>query len=553
MMITDPNSFPAAIHEQPWPKFSLVLEQPPNFDRWTKTKPGERWVPFPPGRAAIHLKCIKSDTDRLVKLVAVAKTKSIWLDEFGKCFPSEVVTKEAVEADREAYDSIINGHMAVMHSYGKAYVPGLLKARSYFQVEKLPAADGTIKVHMMCVRDILQDIEFGGKKVFQCVLRSDGNSRYQVYFKARCPATCSFVREFLKCPAAQITCYLTKRGVNKKSASDFAKKCFDHSQLLKVVHAKYNSTLKIAYVKADATDMDIGMAAREDDFIDRFGHLTEQQIADELAKDEQVNFDPALYDFEGGQSVTSIHPGTRGPQRGTGVSIGKSQYSLASAAASKDQLDEDEEDDETSITSQRQVTFAMLNKDGTEMEALALPAREEVERDEPSEDDEEVTSDPEHKDTIQYALWVAAGADPLLVEQMLDQLETEILSSMDGVELDGTVAALITDEMRVRLRLDAQQAEETELRYIEILRSALQKEYGINNDDSDNQFPSSEFGDETGLPTLDSAGALVDTGPPQGSSNQSTSSGKRPTTSSTALSTDESLPSGTAQTGGSPG
>jgi hypothetical protein len=187
------------------------------------------------------------------------------------------------------------------------------------------------------------------------------------------------------------------------------------------------------------------------------------------------------------------------------------------------------------------------------MEALALPYREEVERDDPSEEDEEATSDPEHKDSIQNALWVAAGADPILVEQMLDQLETEILSSMDGVELDGTVAALITDEMRVRLRLDAKQAEETELRYIEILRSALQKEYGINNDDSDNQFPSSEFGDETGLPTPDSTGALVDTGPPQGSSNQATSSGKRPTTSSTALSTDESLPSGTAQTGGSPG
>ncbi len=44
---------------------------------------------------------------------------------------------------------------------------------------------------------------------------------------------------------------------------------------------------------------------------------------------------------------------------------------------------------------------------------------------------------------------------------MLDQLESEILSSMDGVELDAAVAALITDEMRVRLRLDAQQAEET--------------------------------------------------------------------------------------------
>ena len=325
MMLTDPNSFPAAVHEQPWPKYSLVLEQPLSFDKF---KQGE-WTPFPLGRAAIHLKCIKSDTDRFVKLVAVAKTKRIWLDEFGKCFPSEVVTKAVVEADREAYDSILNRHMAVMHSYGKSYVPGLLKAWSYFQVEKLPTADGTITSHSICVRDILQDIEFGGKKVFQCVLQSDGNSRYQVYYKARCAATCSFVREFLKCPAAQITCCLMKRGVNKKSATNFAKKCFDHNQLLKVANAKYNSTLKLAYVKADETDMDIGMAAREDDFIDRFGHLTEQQIAEELAKDDPSNFDPALYDFEGGQSVTSIHPGVKGPQQGKGTSIGKTNLVLS--------------------------------------------------------------------------------------------------------------------------------------------------------------------------------------------------------------------------------
>ncbi len=402
MMLTDPYSFPAAIHDQPWPKYSLVLEQPPNFDKWTKTKPGKRWVPFPLGRAAIHLKCIKSDTERLVKLVAIAKTKRIWLDEFGKCFPSEVVTKESVEADREAYDSIINGHMAVMHSYGKAYVPGLLKARSYFPVEKLPDANRIIKSHMMCVRDIVQDIEFGGKKVFQCVLRSDGNSRYQVYFKARCPATCSFVREFLKCPAAQITCYLTKRGVTTKTASDFAKKCFDHNQLLKVVQAKYNSTLKIAYVKADATDMDIGMAAREDDFIDRFGHLSEEQIADELAKDNQGNFDPALYDFEGGQSVTSIHPGVKGPRRGTGVSIGKSLFSLASVAASEDELEEEVED-KAGIIPQRQVRFAMENEDGTEMEVLALPNRAEDEANEPSEVEDKNVTAPEYKDNIDYA------------------------------------------------------------------------------------------------------------------------------------------------------
>jgi hypothetical protein len=77
---------------------------------------------------------------------------------------------------------------------------------------------------------------------------------------------------------------------------------------------------------------------------------------------------------------------------------------------------------------------------------------------------------------------LASSAAPLLVE---------------------AAAALITNEMRVRLRLDAQQAEETELSYIDLLRRALQERCGINKDDSNIHSQSSEFGDDTGLPTKD--------------------------------------------------
>ena len=303
----DPQSFPDELHGSSWPKYSLVLEQPVSFDR---PKPGE-WKPFPLNRAAIHLKCIKTDTERFTKLISVAKTKGLWLDEFGKCFPSEVVTKAAVEADRDAYDSILNGHMAVMHSYAKSYVPGLLKVRNYFSVTFLPDATGAVYSHNVCVRDILQDVEFGGKKVFQCVLRADGNQRYQVYFKARCSSTCAFVREYLKCPAAQVYFYLIKRGAVKAEAIAFTRRCFDHTQLQKVNKAKYNPALKLGYVKMDNSEMDIGMAAREDDFIDRFGHLTKEQISAELKKEEEDKLDPAVYDFENGQSVTSIHGGRK--------------------------------------------------------------------------------------------------------------------------------------------------------------------------------------------------------------------------------------------------
>jgi hypothetical protein len=543
MMLLDPNQFPADVHEQPWPKYSLVLEQPVSFNKF---KSGA-WVPHPPERAAIHLKCIKSDTARFVKLVAVAKTKRIWLDEFGKCFPSEVVTQDAVEADTEAYDSIINGHMAVMHSYGKLYVPGLLKARSYFPVEKLPNAAGEIINHSICVRDILQDIEFGGKKVFQCVLRSDGNSRYQVYFKARCPATTSYVREFLKCPAAQITCYLTKRGVTKKSATAFAKKCFDHNQLLKVAHAKYNNTLKLAYVKSEEVDMDIGMAAREDDFIDRFGHLTEQQIAEEMAKEDPGNFDPALYDFDGGQSVTSIHPGAAGPQQGSGISIGKSLYSLASEAADDFQI-EDTAETEQWPNSGNMVSFATMHEDGTESPGLLLPDRADR-TDDPSSSDSDHNED---SGTAAYALWIAAGEDPITVEKILDQLEAEISCGMDGVEIESDVTSLITDDIRVRLRLDAQSAEESELRYIDQLRSALQEKFGLHSNECESFSSFSDHGDDRGYTSLTPPGCFEGSGLPQGSSNQAFSSGMDSTTLAAAQSTDGSQLYGTAQTGGNP-
>ncbi len=166
MISLDPQNFPKEVHGQPWPQYSLVLEQPVSFER---TKPGE-WVPPSLLRAAVHLKCAQSDSARFVNLVAAAKSNRVWLTEFGKCFPSAVATKANYEADRDLYDSIVNGHMAVMHSYGKQYVPGLLDALSMHLVTKLPDAHGVVHTHRMCIRDILQDVEFGDKKVFACVL-----------------------------------------------------------------------------------------------------------------------------------------------------------------------------------------------------------------------------------------------------------------------------------------------------------------------------------------------------------------------------------------------
>jgi hypothetical protein len=133
--------------------------------------------------------------------------------------------------------------------------------------------------------------------------------------------------------------------------------------------AQYNKTLKLAYVPLDESEMDMGAAAREDDFIDRYGHLSEEEIK-ALTKE---SVDPAQYDFENGQSVTTINRRKKkGPQKAKEASIGPSRYSLRSTT-SVDEVDEDDIIDDLGST---KVTFAMLASDGTETNRLVLPDKE---------------------------------------------------------------------------------------------------------------------------------------------------------------------------------
>ena len=168
LMKNDPSAFPTAIHGAPWPDYELVLEQPADFDQ---TLPGEPYVPKPLRRRAIHIKCAKADVQRFVFLVAAAKGNRIWLDEFAKCFPSEIMTKRMYAEDESTYNEVVNTHMAAQFSYAKSYVPGLLQARVDFKVQCLPDAQGKIVTHTVSIRSILQDVEFAGKKVFQSLLQ----------------------------------------------------------------------------------------------------------------------------------------------------------------------------------------------------------------------------------------------------------------------------------------------------------------------------------------------------------------------------------------------
>jgi hypothetical protein len=155
-----------------------------------------------------------------------------------------------------------------------------------------------------------------------------------VYYKAKCPITLAFAKEYMRCPAAQVYFYLLKREVKRTDVEKLVKKAFSHDQLAMIKTAKYDKATKLAHVAIAEEDMDIVMAAQQPDrFIDKLAHLTETEAAAWKAKQvlllqSAAVKDPAAYDFENGQSVTSIHAGKHHPKFGSGASIGASKYSV---------------------------------------------------------------------------------------------------------------------------------------------------------------------------------------------------------------------------------
>ena len=513
MMKEDPQCFPAAIHNQPWPEYELVLEQPADFDR---TAPGEKYIPKPPRRRAVHIKCSKTDIPRFTVLVAAAKSKRIWLEEFGKCYPSEVVTRKVWEENEKGYGDVINSHMAAMYSYDKCYVPGLLRARDDFKVTCLPDAVGNVATHTVSIRSILQDVELGGKKVFQCVLRSDGNRRYQVYYKANCPITSAYVKEYMRCAAAQVYYYLLKRGVKMAEADNVVRKSFAHDQLALVKSAKYNKTTKLAQVAIAEEDMDIVMAAQQtDSFIDKLAHLSPEEVAVWKAKQSKLlkaaaKSDPAAYDFDNGQSVTSIHVGAKQLMLGSGASIGASKYSVVTEAAPPG-LDLDEEEDamETAGTQRRTVQFAMQREDGTEDTVLCLPeaaanAENQVILLDGTDNDSMVESDvagdfessdeSEFDRTLACQLWMEAPDDLRTIDLLLDQLEIELYEyeGAGTAESEDGMAERITQDMREALHREAAEAQQTLFDYLDSLRVSLYRTHGKSAEDEEDMEDTAE-------------------------------------------------------------
>jgi len=172
-----------------------------------------------------------------------------------------------------------------------------------------------------------------------------------VYYKAKCPITLAFVKAYMRCPAAQVYYYLLKRGVKRADVDRVVRKSFSHDQVELVKPSQYNKATKLAQVSLAEEDMDIVMAAQQtDSFVDKLAHLTEAEVAAWKAKqvlllETAVASDPAAYDFENGQSVTSIHAGKIHPKFGSGSSIGASKYSVVTEVPPGLQLEDEDAPD----------------------------------------------------------------------------------------------------------------------------------------------------------------------------------------------------------------
>jgi hypothetical protein len=110
LMAEDPITYPAEIHGDPWPSYSMMIEQLGGmFESFAK---GMSWVPPPRKRRCLQLLCAAEVYDWLAELIKAAKTQGIWTCEFGngQCYPVEVVDAESLRLQKENYKTMVETH-----------------------------------------------------------------------------------------------------------------------------------------------------------------------------------------------------------------------------------------------------------------------------------------------------------------------------------------------------------------------------------------------------------------------------------------------------------
>lgn len=303
--------------------------------------------------------------------------------------------------------------------------------------------------------------------------------------------------------------------MKRTDVEKLVKKAFSHDQLAMIKTAKYDKATKLAHVAIAEEDMDIVMATQQpDSFIDKLAHLTETEAAAWKAKQvlllqSAAVKDPAAYDFENGQSVTSIHAGKHHPKFGSGASIGASKYSVVTEGAPALTFGDEEDAGEEPEPHQGMVRFAMQREDGTEDDVLCLPDTSATAEDEEvaivngtedegmeDMDDEDVVDEEEDEfeKTLACQLWMEAPEDLQMIDLLLDQLEIDMYEYDDVAESAPGIATRITDTMRTGLHLEAVEAKMTRFDYIHDLRAALYRAHGKrgNNEELDDDAEDTE-------------------------------------------------------------
>ena len=131
LVTTDPATYSPDVFGLPWPNFAVVSEQPanlptakPEFGKDGKMIP-RPYVPPPSERRSLHIMCKKSDYRRLLSLVLVAKTKKLWLKEFGMCYPVEAPDSSYTTTQCNDYLKMVDVHESAQMSYGTFRISGL--------------------------------------------------------------------------------------------------------------------------------------------------------------------------------------------------------------------------------------------------------------------------------------------------------------------------------------------------------------------------------------------------------------------------------------------
>ena len=362
LMEEDPEEWPAFMHKQSWPDFSVVSAQPEGMP-WEATKPGQRRKGPPRERKCLQIMCATNDYERLAKLVYAAKLRGEWIRTFGFCYPTEVPdnSDDYTDDDKDNYVDMVLTHQSAQLSYGSATLVGLKKLDFYMELRRVDAAGNEVEPETLCMQDVLQSFRYMGKRLWICIAKTR-NGRFVGYFPGSSMPTKTYIQTWLRATAAQIYWHLIKRGFNVEDVTKFVKKHFDVEQQQLCTKAKYNPTTKLAYVEGGDFDSDIAAAARRKGcFVDTLLGLTDLQKERKKSRDGIVFGDAKegsmeAYNFKDGQSIKTVKNKSKikGLQESGPRSLGESIFApvgpdedISCSDAEEEDADEDYTEEES--------------------------------------------------------------------------------------------------------------------------------------------------------------------------------------------------------------